>query len=99
MYATDHAVLRYKFRLWDSSNGPYAKSGRFTGELKKAQRTLYYHHCCQRLGSSGCCTDEEIDIDSHVIGDWSVCPQSVVKIKYQLPPEIESSPIKRQPAL
>jgi hypothetical protein len=64
---------------------------------EKAQRTLCYHHCCQRLGSSGFCTDEEIDLDSHVIGEWSVCPYSAVKIKSQLLPEIESRPFKRQP--
>jgi hypothetical protein len=35
MYATDHAVFRQKFRLWDSSNVPYARPGRITRELKK----------------------------------------------------------------
>jgi len=66
---------------------------------EKAQRTHYYHHCGQQLGSSGCCIDEEIDLDSHVIGDWSLCPQSVVKIKSQMLTEIEFRPFKRQPVL
>jgi hypothetical protein len=64
---------------------------------ESARRTDCYYHCCQWLGSSGCCTDEEIDFDSHVVGDWSVCPQSAVKIKSQLQSEIESRPFKRQP--
>jgi len=64
---------------------------------EEAQRTNYYHHCGQRLGSSGCCTDEEIDLDSHVISDWSVCPYSVLQIKSQMLTEIESRPFKRQP--
>jgi hypothetical protein len=35
LYTKDHAALRYKFRLLDSSNGPYIRPGRLTGELTK----------------------------------------------------------------
>jgi hypothetical protein len=68
MYVKDRSVLRYKFK---QSLCQTRKAYRRT---EKVQRIHCYHHCCQRLGSSGFCTDEEIDINSNVIGDWSVCP-------------------------